>query len=92
MRLETDYQNKGFLEENIRNPREALKLIVKEALTRPRTDEEREQYKKLDMENPELDDWCDKQADVVLKHMQNTDEKERRKRSAKVSLTMQSFN
>jgi hypothetical protein len=46
-----------------------MKLLVKETLTTPKTDEEREQYKKLDMngdrENPELEDWCDKQADVV---------------------------
>jgi len=35
------------------------------------------------MENPELDDWCDKQADVVLKHMQNMNTKEEGKEALK---------
>jgi hypothetical protein len=76
-------ERKIFLEENIRNPKEMMKLMVKETLTRPRTDEEWQQYKKLDMENPELDDWCDKQADVVLKHMQNMNTKEEGKEALK---------
>ena len=46
-----------------------LKLTIKEALTTPHTDKERKQYKKLDMENPELDYWVDKQADIVLKQL-----------------------
>ena len=62
-------ERKIFFEDNLKNPKEMLKLTIKEALTTPKTDEERKQYKKLDMEKPELDNWVDKQANVVLKHM-----------------------